>query len=88
MSNRSKLFLPGGRPRQVRRVRNARGEAHMCCWHKCHKLSDDNFQIRLKHPQPRWKNPITGEQEMLIYTFCSDQCRQAFAKGTPFENRV
>lgn len=86
MSSRSKLILPGGFSRRPQRVRNvATGRVLPCCWQDCERLGDNAFRIEVPHSQPRWRDPVTGKQEMVVYVFCGDPHRRAFVKNTPYE---
>lgn len=87
MSNRSRLWLPGGVPRQTQRVTNQiTGRVLPCCWQDCTKPGDNNYRVEVKHNQPRWKDPLTGKQEMLVYIFCGQRHKEMFVVGTPYEN--
>lgn len=67
-------------------VRNVTtGRVLPCCWADCENDGDNRIRIEAPHPQPRWKDPTTGRQEMEVYIFCSESHRLAFAKGTPYE---
>jgi hypothetical protein len=55
------------------KVRNVEtGRVIPCSWDDCMKDGDDTIRIMVDHEQPRWRDPVTGEQEKLIYIFCSD----------------
>lgn len=61
------------------KIRNATtGRIFPCCYSPCYKDANVNIEIRVNHEQPRWIDPVTGEQEKLIYTFCSDTCKTAY----------
>lgn len=88
MSNRSKLILPGGvsRPGHTQRIINqATGRICPCCWSDCMRKADNRFRVEVPHNQPRWKDPVTGKQEMLVYTFCRDSHKALFVRHTPYE---
>lgn len=88
MSSKSKLILPGGfsRPGHAQLVRNqATGRVLPCCWQDCTRNADNRFRVEVPHNQPRWKDELTGKQEMLVYTFCGDRHKLMFVKNTPYE---
>jgi hypothetical protein len=47
-----------------------------------------NITVELPHNAPRWRDELTGQQEMLVYIYCSDQHRAAHWKDTPIANRL
>jgi hypothetical protein len=61
-------------------VRNVNtGQVLLCCHPPCEYPGDNRIQIAIPHQAPRWFG------EKLIYIFCSERCRRAFAAGTPYE---
>jgi hypothetical protein len=55
------------------KIRNVEtGRVFPCCWDVCERDANVNIEVRVNHEQPRWRDPVTGEQEKLIYTFCSE----------------
>lgn len=49
-----------------------------CSWDDCTNHGDNRIQVRIPHEKPRWRDPVTGNQEMLIHIFCSDQHKQHY----------
>jgi hypothetical protein len=82
MSNTVKLWTPKA---NIPRVRNAAGNPILCCngFDQCDQLADARVKIEIPHESPRWTDPATGKQEMLVYTFCSDKCRRSYARRVP-----
>lgn len=80
------LLRPGGTGTKVRNVET--GRVLPCCWDDCEKEGSTRFEIQVPHPQPRWKDPQTGKQEMLVYIFCSEAHKAAQLAGTPLEGRA
>lgn len=60
------------------RVRNSSGQPLLCTFPPCDRLGDDRYQTRIPHDAPRWRDPRTGDQEMLIFIFCGEACKQAW----------
>jgi hypothetical protein len=76
-------------PMRGRKVRNQlTGRVLPCCHGPCQNDGDDGIRVEVPHPQPRWRDPLTGRQEMVVYIFCSDLCRREFVKGSPYEGRL
>lgn len=65
------ILRPGGSGTKVRNVQT--GRVLPCCWSDCQEDGNDRIQVQLPHDQPRWRDPKTGAQEMLVYIFCSDE---------------
>lgn len=77
MSNRSKLLLPGGRPRGGRLLRNpVTGRIFPCCYGDCDKPADRTIRVRVPHDAPERRG------DKLIYTFCSARHRDLFVQET------
>lgn len=67
-------------------VRNVEtGRVLPCCWQDCTRDGDNRHRVEIPHPTPRWRDPATGRQEMLVYVFCNEEHKRQFVKGTPYE---
>jgi hypothetical protein len=80
------LLRPGGRGHKVRNVES--GRVLPCCWADCTADGDDRIFVEVPHSQPRWRDPATGKQEMLVYIFCDDGHKAMWLKGSMYENRA
>lgn len=80
------LLRPGGTGTRVRNVET--GRVLPCCWDDCMKPGSTQHEIQVPHPTPKWKDPKTGNQEMLVYIFCSAEHKAMQLAGTPLENRA
>jgi len=64
------------------KIRNVEtGRVFPCCWDTCEIPANVNIEVRVPHEQPRWRDPLTGEQEMLIYTFCSEGHKSMYIRA-------
>lgn len=91
MSNRFRItrggtVIPPASPVPVRppivgaKVYNTVTGAVLRCIHgPCEKPGRDHIRIEVPHEQPRF----LGEKR--VYIFCSEDHRQIFARGTPYE---
>lgn len=78
-ATRGGVLLRKGSKSSDTKIRNvATGRVFPCCWDTCEKDANVNIEIRVNHEQPRWVDPVTGDQEKLIYTFCSDGHKQMY----------
>jgi hypothetical protein len=65
------------------RVRNvATGRVLPCHYGPCQNDGDDRIRVEQPHENPRWRNPVTGEQEMLVRIFCSEVCKRTWLSET------
>jgi hypothetical protein len=80
------LLRPGGTGTKVRNVET--GRVLPCCWSDCEKDGSSLITVEVPHNQPRWKDPTTGAQEMLVYIFCSQAHKTEFVKGSIYEDRA
>lgn len=63
----------GGLKDRVLRVRDAvTGRIYPCCLEDCRKDGDQRHQVQIPHEDPRWRDEVTGKQEMKVYIFCSE----------------
>lgn len=67
-----------GRPRDHKLRNPETGRVFPCCYGHCVEDADARIDHKVPHDAPRWRNEETGEQEMLVYTFCSDAHRERF----------
>jgi hypothetical protein len=85
MSNTPRLILPAGVRHAVPIVNPVTGRICPCNWADCTRPADDRYRVEVPHNQPRWKDPLTDRQEMLVYTFCGEAHKLEFVRGTPYE---
>jgi hypothetical protein len=70
-------------------VRNVEtGRILPCCYADCERAGRSNITVELPHNAPRWRDPTTGRQEMIVYIYCSDQHRAAHWAGTRIADRL
>jgi hypothetical protein len=81
-----KVLRRGTRGAMVRNVET--GRILPCCYAECMRAGRSNITVELPHNAPRWRDELTGQQEMLVYIYCSDQHRAAHWKDTPIANRL
>jgi hypothetical protein len=76
LRDRAKLLRPAAQGTGPELVRNVTTEqVLLCCWGPCQNPGSNRIQLRRAHENPRWRDETTGQQEMLIYIFCSERCR-------------
>ncbi len=61
----------------ARKVRNFYGKPLPCCHGPCTNDGDQRYRISVKHERMDGSN--------VVYIFCGEVCRRAFAKGTRYE---
>lgn len=84
MSNTPRLILPPGvrRPGIMRNPET--GRIFPCCFEDCDNPGDTRIDVKVPHTQPRWKNEDTGEQEQIVYIFCSETHKTLYLVGSSY----
>lgn len=73
------LLRPPGKGNLVRNQES--GRVLPCCWSDCMADGDDRIRVEVPHDTPRWSDPTTGKQEMLVYIFCSEAHKEQWLTG-------
>lgn len=84
MTEEPRLILPPGvrTANHPDPIRNAAGKPIPCCYSDCTRNADNRYKVAIPHDHPRWRDPVTGLQEMLIYTFCGDPHKDMWIEET------
>ncbi len=83
MSNSKRLILPHSLNTSIKRNPDT-GRIFPCCFEDCEKPGLTTIEFKVPHDKPRWRDPETGEQEMLVYIFCTEFHRNLFMVGSSY----
>lgn len=78
---RGAVLLGAGADNKIRNKDT--GRIFPCCWTDCVVDADRRYYVEVPHETPRWIDPTTGKQEMVVYTFCSEAHKEFWLAGIP-----